>query len=125
MKYGRLLKAKYDIDTDRAEYDWELFYKDNPEIKEQPLNNVLSGTRIKVKLGEGILDFIYTDFDPAIQKAAFLPVLLKKLAETIHEEDEEATEQKDKRNGDDLYTEKIYSSDYSVAKDYLRYQDTS
>ena len=75
-KQMELLKAKYDIDTDRAEYDWELFYKDNPEIKEQPLNNVLSGTRIKVKLGEGILDFIYTDFDPAIQKAAFLPVML-------------------------------------------------
>ena len=120
-KQMELLKAKYDIDTDRAEYDWELFYKDNPEIKEQPLNNVLSGTRIKVKLGEGILDFIYTDFDPAIQKSAFLPVLLKKLAGTIHEEGGVTTQQKD---NDDSHTEKIYSSDYSVAKDYLRYQDT-
>ena len=33
-KQIELLKAKYDIDTDRAEYDWELFYKENPEIKE-------------------------------------------------------------------------------------------
>ena len=120
-KQMELLKAKYDIDTDRAEYDWELFYKDNPEIKEQPLNNVLSGTRIKVKLGEGILDFIYTNFDPAIQKAAFLPVLLKKLSGTIHEEGKGTTQQKD---NDDLHTEKIYISDYSVAKDYLRYEDT-
>ena len=110
-KQIELLKAKYDIDTDRAEYDWELFYKENPEIKEQPLNNVLSGARIKVKLGEGILDFINTDFEPAIQKAAFFPVLLKKLAETIHEEDGETTEQKDKRNSDKSHTEKIYSSD--------------
>ena len=123
-KQIELLKAKYDIDTDRAEYDWELFYKENPEIKEQPLNNVLSGARIKVKLGEGILDFMYTDFEPAIQKAAFFPVLLKKLAETIHEEDGETTEQKDKRNSDKSHTEKIYSSDYSIAKDYLRYEDT-
>ena len=34
-KQIELLKAKYDIDTDRAEYDWEQFYKENPEIKQK------------------------------------------------------------------------------------------
>ena len=48
-------------------------------------------------------------------------MLLKKLAGTIHEEGGVTTQQKD---NDDSHTEKIYSSDYSVAKDYLRYQDT-
>lgn len=33
-----------------------------------PFNNVLSGARINLQYGEGILDFIYADFKSAIQE---------------------------------------------------------
>jgi len=49
------------------------------EEKEMPLHNVLSGEEIVLRYGEGILNFIYADFEPAFREArklARLPELL-------------------------------------------------
>ena len=54
-------QGKYDIDN----YEIERFFNEEYEAlgieKREPLNNVLSGCRINLNIGEGVLDFIYAD----------------------------------------------------------------
>ena len=62
------LNKKYQIDPGEIEYMQEMFYKEHPEIPQQPLINLLSGRIIDLRLGEGILDFVYADFESPLKK---------------------------------------------------------
>ena len=63
------LCSRYNIQ--RASHDREVkaYYEHFPNEKQQPLNNVLSGTDVTLSYGEGLLDFVYADFTPAIEQA--------------------------------------------------------
>ena len=63
------LQKKYRIDRRGFDAWAAAFYHMHPDEKEQPLNNVLSGARITLPIGEGILDFIYADFVPPFTQA--------------------------------------------------------
>lgn len=62
-------QGKYDIDN----YEIERFFNEEYEAlgieKREPLNNVLSGCRINLNIGEGILDFIYADFETSFKES--------------------------------------------------------
>lgn len=75
-KYLESFDSRYDIDRIQFEKDEDDFYKEHPDIEYKPLNNVLSGCNIMIPLGEGILDFIYADFDSAYQDETFVLGLL-------------------------------------------------
>ena len=47
----------------------QFFEKFDVEPRRVPMNNVLSGTNVSLKYGEGLLDFIYADFDSPAQLA--------------------------------------------------------
>lgn len=53
---------KYDISFTWDENDIEYFLNTHPDGKLEPKINVLSGATIKLKCGQGLLDFIYADF---------------------------------------------------------------
>lgn len=70
LKYNeevlKKLTEKYQIYP--GDYYAELFYKDHPEVPFQPLINVFSGQVVNLRLGEGILDYIYADFESHYEK---------------------------------------------------------
>lgn len=79
------LTKRYRIDRSIFDGRAEGLYQLYPGKQEAPLNNVLSGAYVELYYGEGILDFIYTDFGPAFQDAAQLPLMLQKLAAQLGE----------------------------------------
>ena len=117
-----VLSSRYDIDRSVFDMHAEYFYRDHPEEKEEPLNNVLSGSYIRIPYGEGILDFIYADFKPAYQQAIMLPQLFSQFSKLLQEEpDEPVSEKKPNRNSE---SEKIYSQTQDIVQAYFRYEST-
>ena len=57
----------YVIDREVADQDRSYFYSENPDAIVEPLINVYSGSYVTLNYGEGILDFIYTDFSTPLQ----------------------------------------------------------
>ena len=55
---------------DRSEFDERVGeeYKQRGIENPFPLNNILSGADIHLQYGEGLLDFIYADFEPELQR---------------------------------------------------------
>lgn len=86
------------------------FEKFDVEPRHIPMNNVLSGTNVSLKYGEGLLDFIYADFDSPTQLALdhirwWNAVYGGKTA-------------------DKLSGEKAYNQTQEIVEQYYRYQDT-
>lgn len=82
-----------------------------------PLNNVLSGEVIDLRYGEGILDFVYADFDTPFQQAIQLPLFLEEMAMLYREQHPEDAEQKPK-------AEKVYHENQRIVQDYFDYMGT-
>lgn len=66
----RNLCGKFNIDRTQFETNVRNEYVAHPNTQEQPLNNVLSGSDITLRYGEGLLDFVYADFEDAFKDAA-------------------------------------------------------
>ena len=77
----RLLNPASKIERRHFEDYVETFYEEHPELTREPLHNVLSGCNITLPLGEGIIDFVYADFDSAYKDTALIYGLLYKLRE--------------------------------------------
>ncbi len=77
------LSSRYQISRSDFNETAERLYDDYPDKEEAPLNNVLSGTLIELQYGEGILDFIYADFDTAYQEAIEFPLFLHSLRQAM------------------------------------------
>ncbi len=60
IKYYNILINSYDIE--KYDFSRDSFYRSNPQYFKRPYLNVLSGHKVKLSYGEGILDFIYADF---------------------------------------------------------------
>ena len=113
-----ILSSRYNIDRSIFDMHSEYFYRDHPEEKEKPLNNVLSGSYIKIPYGEGILDFIYADFKPAFMQAVKLPKLFKQLRE---EQDETVSMEEQKSDSE---PEKVYNHTQDIVDEYFQYEST-
>lgn len=53
----------FPIDSTETDEFEKQFYQHNPDIKPQPKNNPLSGSKVTLPFGEALFDFIYADFD--------------------------------------------------------------
>ena len=84
-KMLKLLESKYCLSREIVDSEIDNFYVDHPDIKRIPLNNVLSGARVKIKYGEGILDFIYADFHTPAKKALEFRAFISALNQAIGE----------------------------------------
>ena len=60
-------KSKYDMTTDFHHRNFQLTESDMLSGKMTPLNNVLSGATITLKYGEGLFEFLNTDFSSAYE----------------------------------------------------------
>ncbi|HCA29814.1 MAG TPA: hypothetical protein DEP23_09720 [Ruminococcaceae bacterium] len=113
------LCLKYDIDRSSFNERAEEFYDDYPDQKKAPLNNVLSGARISLSYGEGILDFVYSDFKTAFKEAIAFPLTIQELGKKLKEE------QPEKYMGQhESEPDKIYNRTYELVTEYLRYTST-
>lgn len=114
------LCSRYRIN--RSRFDEHLAYAyavQYPNLTEQPLNNVLSGTHITLQYGEGILDFVYADFLPAIQKGIALLRSFESLGEQWRKENPYRAESKP------MEEEKIYNQNQLQVLRYLCYTMTA
>jgi len=85
--------------------------------KKIPLNNVLSGCSIEMSVGEGILDFIYADFDQPFYMAINYYLIFRDLLET---EFGHLFPNRDKKKP----PQKIKSKDHEDAIKYWNYKHT-
>ena len=115
--YLSMLKNKYDIDSSRYYGFLYSAYEDYKIEKEIPLNNVLSGAVIKIRYGEGILDFIYADFETPFKQAIKMPLAIEAFAEQYRKNNP------DKVNKDPA-PEKIYNQNQEIVQNYLAYTNT-
>ena len=116
------LCSRYDIDRSGFDMNAGYFYRDHPEEKEEPLNNVLSGSYIRIPFGEGILDFIYADFKPAYQQAIKIPLLFSQFGELKKEEQDESVTEDESVRGSEQ--EKIYNQTQDIVYAYFCYEST-
>ena len=62
-KQRDVFASRFQIDFEGAEYrENQYLWDKDKDFPRLPFNNVLSGARINLQYGEGILDFIYADF---------------------------------------------------------------
>lgn len=107
------MTKKYGLERMDIESEIQRFYDDHPEELRGPLNNIYSGGNIDLKVGEGILDFIYADFlTPLKQNIAFFGAL-----ETF------AREARDKERPElsEIPKDKISNIDQLILEDYYNY----
>ncbi|MFY4504458.1 hypothetical protein [Ligilactobacillus ruminis] len=113
-KQKEAFASKFQIDFEEAEYGENQYLWG----KKLPFNNVLSGAKIDLKYGEGILDFIYADFKSAIKEQLKTIELENLLRESAEQEGiKKAPIHKDE-------PEKIYSRLQVRIEEYYQYAET-
>lgn len=119
--YDRLC-ARYEIDRGHFENDLRNWYGFHPEEKMIPLNNVLSGSVVRLQYGEGLLDFIYADFLPAYRESLEQFLLFREAVGDVAEErlhEEERSEEKT-----DPDAGKVFNRTQEIVTDYFKYAST-
>ena len=120
-------QKRFSIDRTKFKERSEDFYQSHPEVKEEPLINVLSGAEITLPVGEGILDFIDADFEDAFKEArGFMTFFWKLLPEeilAILTQRRKDTQQKEKHllepDTDELYL--VKKKTQTDVKQYFKY----
>ncbi len=115
--YFASLQSRYRLRPPVGCGEWDGTYFDRAEQKEMPLNNVLSGEVIDLRYGEGILDFVYADFETPFQNAMQMPLLFESLAAAYQKQHPEEVEYKKAPS-------KVYLEEQLMAEDYLDYTMT-
>lgn len=120
-KQRDVFASRFQIDFEGAEYrENQYLWDKDKDFPRLPFNNVLSGARIDLQYGEGILDFIYADFKSAIQeqlKLIEIENLLYKFAQQEGVKKEKSSIHKDE-------PEKIYSQLQERVEEYYEYSET-
>ena len=101
------LSDKYSVDFEHALMDRELYYSQHPEHHKQAFINIFSGSEIYLNYGEGILDFIYADFDATLEMAT----VVNRHWTMLNNKPKE------------LYRTKIIAGMHSVVDDFYAYKD--
>lgn len=123
-EWVKYFEKKYNIDFEKQEY---FFSKDsNSDEVPLPMNNVLCGCNIKLNIGEGILDFIYADFETPY-KENFMGAYIHELLVSSAPEDfaEEIKELKADYKKEASNPQKILSEADLIYDKYLRYRSTA
>lgn len=75
LTFARFL-TQFQINRHQFDQDVRDIYEENPDVQKEPLNNVLSGAEITLPVGEGLLDFLYADFQkPYRDQIEFISLL--------------------------------------------------
>ena len=117
------LCQRYQINREVFERELGFWYDFHHEEKQIPQNNVLSGTRIELQYGEGILDFIYADFQPHYKKAMDNIMFIKALAQIVHDE-KESEDDLPEESSVAAEKEMVYNRTQEVVSDYFKYAST-
>lgn len=107
------------IFEERAAYEYEARGIEDPF----PLNNVLSGADIYLRYGEGLLDFIYADFDPELQKMTGWVTTWRALANRVKADNPEQVKALLKQ-AEESGAEKVYCRAQDIVTEYFRFVDT-
>lgn len=76
-QYLAAFQANYSIEREDFFGEEQVFYEFHPDQPREPLNNVLSGAEITLALGEGLLDFVYTNFETPFKKVIVVPYFFR------------------------------------------------
>jgi len=107
------MTEKYGLDHFDIDQEISEFYEEHPKEPRQALNNIFSGNNIKLKVGEGILDFIYADFRTPLKESIALFGAFEEYAKEIHEESQSEPAE--------IIKEKISNEDQLILEDYYDY----
>lgn len=111
-------QSKYDIDNYEIEKFFNEEYEEQGIDKREPLNNVLSGCKIRLSIGEGILDFIYADFETPFRESYSFFFALDELCQKYREENPVKI-----NNTPCPY--KVYNRNQEIVENYFEYADTA
>lgn len=123
-KWAKHFAKKYGVDFDKQEY---IFTTETDEVP-LPVNNVLCGCSIRLNVGEGILDFLYADFETPYKENYFSSYMTEVLLpEAAKDDSKEVQELLDKMKAEQKSTinvNKVLSEADLIYEDYLRYCST-
>lgn len=104
------MKEKYRVDFEEGLSDRARYYGDHPSISMEPFINIFSSAKIDLHYGEGLLDFIYADFQTASKAVRIFWGVLEEIIE------KRAAPKREKSS-----KTKIYSKAQSIADDFFEY----
>ncbi len=110
QEWYRHFQEKYNIVSNRN------IMSEDDEYPTADTVNVLNGTTICLNYGEGILDFIYADFQTPLKKELQLYMLFDGFRETYKNDAQKPPSAEE--------PEKILNQDQLIADDFLAYEDT-
>ena len=129
-EYNSIIKAtaseKYNVDFENAEHLVYLAQCNEEDIIVKPFINVYSGTNIFLNFGEGILDFIYADFNTPLTEIYGAEKEFESLLENADENDEELRKLIDEYeiNSENDKTDKIYEHAQLLIRDFSKFMFT-
>lgn len=101
---------KYKIDFQSLDVNIYAYHQEHPDLPVLPVNNITSDADIEIQDGEGILDFIYADFQTPINK----------LIET-----HKAEKRKNKKSSaQKIETKKVQDDLHARVEEYKKYKST-
>lgn len=102
QRYRSAMEQKYKVD-----------FKDDPEdLEHEPLLNIFSGSRVELNYGEGILDFVYADFDTPLRSTLKAHRMLAALGIVHRRKQPEA----------DAQVQKVYTQAQEFTEDFYAYE---
>ena len=128
-KQYALLQKKYDIErisshgdpTDFSDYPMDengnIDYDAEEPIR-QPMNDVLSGTRVSIRYGEGILDFVYADLITPMKERYAMYRLFRKIREKSD------MDLPDTDPAEEETLEKVYNRTQEIVEHYYQFCST-
>lgn len=108
---------KYNIDFSKSEY--LVVYDEEKEEFSEPVNNIFCGANIWFQIGEGLLDYIYADFDTPYKEAYSLAYIFENILAKSAEE--KPSDFPDASNNEPVL---VLSEDDDWYEEYLKYKDT-
>ena len=121
LTFARFL-TRFQINRHHFDQDVRDIYAENPDVQKEPLNNVLSGAEICLSVGEGLLDFLYADFEKPYRNQIEFIALLKQFVAAGRDENEGREIKEAQRQP--TTPVKIRKQSQTVAERFYQYEDT-
>ncbi len=112
-KYKEYFIKKHNIDFNKSSYFCH-------SVDDVPINNIFCGCSFSLNIGEGILDFIYADFNTPIKNSKTFAYTMEHIFPIAFPKSELTIEQLEKLKE----PEQVLSIDDRIIADYFKYKDT-
>ena len=121
LTFARFL-TRFQINRHQFDQDVRDIYEENPDVQKEPLNNVLSGAEITLPVGEGLLDFLYADFEKPYRDQIEFIALLKQFVAAGRDENEGRERTEAQRLP--AAPVKVRKQSQTIAERFYQYEDT-